>query len=314
MKKFIKVISVVIILLLVVLVAGARYMVYFALTPRSGYDEKEEIAMHIENYPWQKEWVDSILTNEALKDTFVTNDEGLKIHAFYLPAPKTTTKTVVLVHGYKDCGIRMLRYAYFYNKYLDYNCFIPDLHAHGESQGDAIQMGWKDRLDIVRWIDVADDVFTSKGNIVVHGLSMGAATTMMVSGEESVQNKVKAFVEDCGYTSVWDEFTGELKNQFGLPSFPLLNASSCMCDLLYGWNFKEASALNQVRKCTRPMLFIHGDNDDFVPTQMVYPLYDAHRGPKQIWLAKGSIHAYAYKDHAEEYTQLVGGFLAKYVK
>lgn len=54
--------------------------------------------------------------------------------------------------------------------------------------------------------------------MVVHGISMGAATTMMVSGEAQ-QPFVKCFVEDCGYTSVWDEFSFQLKDMFGLPEF-----------------------------------------------------------------------------------------------
>lgn len=65
-------------------------------------------------------------------------------------------------------------------------------------------MGWLDREDILRWIDfiLADD---PQAKIVIHGISMGAATTMMTAGESTPDN-VKAFVEDCGYTSVWDIF------------------------------------------------------------------------------------------------------------
>ena len=118
-------------------------------------------------------------------------------------------------------------------------------------------MGWKDRLDILKWINVTKGIYGDSTEIVIHGISMGAATTMMVSGEQLPAN-VKCFVEDCGYTSVWDEFSKELKNQFGLPEFPLLDATSLLCKIKYGWSFKEASALNQVRKCHLPMFFIHG--------------------------------------------------------
>ena len=115
---------------------------------------------------------------------------------------------------------------------------------------------------------------------------MGAATTMMVAGE-SQRPYVKCFVEDCGYTSVWDEFSNELKTSFGLPAFPLMHTASWLCDLKYGWNFREASALAQVAKCELPMLFIHGDADDYVPTWMVYPLYEAKPGEKELWLVPG---------------------------
>lgn len=106
--------------------------------------------------------------------------------------------------------------------------------------------------------------------MVVHGISMGAATTMMVSGEAQ-QPFVKCFVEDCGYTSVWDEFSFQLKDMFGLPEFPLMYTTSWLCNAKYGWNFQEASSLEQVKKCSLPMFFIHGDADTYVPTRMVYP-------------------------------------------
>lgn len=301
------------VLLVAIVIGGSLYMVSYALTPAE-YSQQFEVDRHVGAYPWQTEWVDSIFDNKVLKDTTILSDKGEKMHAFYISAPDTTTKTVVLVHGYKDCAIRMLRYAYFYNKDFRFNVLIPDLHAHGESEGDAIQMGWKDRLDVIRWIGIADTLFNSGHDIVVHGLSMGAATTMMVSGEESVQDIVKVFVEDCGYTSVWDEFKGELKNQFGLPAFPILHVASIICDIRYGWNFKEASALEQVKKCTRPMLFIHGDADDFVPTDFVYPLHEAHHGPKDLWLTAGTAHAEAYKDYPDEYVTKVKTFLDKYMK
>ncbi|MCF0199691.1 MAG: alpha/beta hydrolase, partial [Bacteroidaceae bacterium] len=63
-----------------------------------------------------------------------------------------------------------------------------------------------------------------------------------------------------------------------------------------------------------PMLFIHGDNDTYVPTSMIYPLYEAHPGPKEMWLAPGSEHADAYKDHPEEYTAKVKAFVDQYIQ
>ena len=184
---------------------------------------------------------------------------------------------------------------------------MPELHACGESEGDAIQMGWKDRLDALHWLKTfhAD-------TMVVHGVSMGAATTMMLSGEQMPDGiKDLRFVEDCGYTSVWDEFAGQLKEQFGLPAFPLMYSTSLLCRLRYGWSFGEASALEQVKKCRYPMLFIHGNSDTFVPTQMVYPLYEAKSGDKELWIAEGAEHALSYKEHKAEYIAKVKAFVTR---
>ncbi|MDY5901975.1 MAG: alpha/beta hydrolase, partial [Sodaliphilus sp.] len=82
----------------------------------------------------------------------------------------------------------------------------------------------------------------------------------------------------------------------------------------YGWDFEEASPLNQVKKCRLPMLVIHGTNDDFVPTAMAQPIYDAKPQPKALYMAQGSAHARSLSDHRQEYTAKVRQFTEKYIK
>lgn len=272
--------------------------------------------------PWTIAWMDSLYRCHAVKDTFIVMPSGYKAHALYLFAPKPTIKTAVVVHGYKMRAEGMLHIAYLYNHDMGYNVLLPDLYGHGESEGEHIQMGWNDRWDVIRWTEVADEIFAGQRvsthdkmqtahhtEQVLHGISMGAATVMAVSGEKT-PDYVKFFVEDCGYSSVWDEFTAQLKAQFGLPTFPLMNTTSALCDIKYGWSFTEAQQLEQVKKSTKPMLFIHGDKDDFVPYCMLLPLYNAKRhGRKDLFIASGSVHAMAYSDHHNEYTSKVRDFV-----
>ena len=314
---------------IVVLVAASLYGVSSYMLAYSLSYPKEE-RMTAEHWktrmksecPWISVWMDSVYQHHCVKDTFLLMPSGYKAHALYLYAPKSTDRTAIVVHGYKVRAEGMLHIAYLYNHDMRYNVLLPDLYGHGESEGDHIQMGWKDRWDVVRWSEVADEIFSkSRGAMqnmslkdthtqqVLHGISMGAATVMAVSGEKT-PDYVKCFVEDCGYSSVWDEFAAQLKDQFGLPSFPLMNTTSRLCQLKYGWSFAEAQQIEQVRKSTKPMLFIHGDKDDFVPYRMLQPLYEAKtKGKKAIFIAKGSIHAMAYRDQHEEYTKVVKEFL-----
>ena len=153
-------------------------------------------------------------------------------------------------------------------------------------------MGWLDRKDVLQWIDwvLAQD---SEAEIVLHGVSMGAATTMMTAGEDTPE-QVKVFVEDCGYTSVWDIFSSELKLRFGLPEFPILYTASATARAKAGYGFKEASALQQVQNCEKPMLFIHGTADDFIPYEMMGTLYNAKPGTNKATLtAEGAGHGEA---------------------
>lgn len=292
---------------------GSFYLVDYALksAPES---HRKNWGKAMDWYPELKPWLDSIKTEGAWSDTFAIMPDGLRAHAVCIKSRKAEGRTAVVVHGYTNNSIDMLHIARIYNKEMHYNVVLPDLHGHGLSQGDDIQMGWFDRLDVLKWIDLAPKMFSTVGDsmrLVLHGISMGAATTMCVSGEHT-PDYVKCFVEDCGYTSAWDEFAHELRGRFSLPEFPLLYTASWLTQAKYGWSFKEASPLKQVAKCKKPMFFIHGDKDTFVPTWMVYPLYEAKPQPKQLWIAPGSEHAFAYRDHREEYIKKVEAFVGKY--
>lgn len=312
--KFVKSIFIILLLLVGVTIGGSYYMLGYSLRPNATVlsNNADSYMYMYKNYPFLHPWVDSLRQVDALRDTFITNPEGIQLHAYYIRAPRPTRKTAVIVHGYTDDAIRMFMIGYLYNRDLQYNVLLPDLQHQGESEGEAIQMGWKDRLDVKQWMRLANQLYGDSTQMVVHGISMGAATTMMLSGEEQ-PSYVKCFVEDCGYTSVWDEFAHELKNSFHLPPFPLLYATSWLCEQKYGWNFKEASSLKQVAKCRLPMFFIHGDKDTYVPTWMVYPLYEAKPEPKELWIVPGATHAVSYQENKQEYTDKVKAFVGKYI-
>ena len=304
MKKAITILSIVATVLLVVVVGGSFYMLDYSLAPDANRTDRDScFRQQFESYPESKLWVDSLTRVDALRDTFLTMSDGRRMHGFYVD--KGCKKTAVVVHGWRDCAIKFLWLARIYEHELDYNVVMPELHACGESEGDAIRMGWKDRLDVKEWMTA----FLTD-TMVVHGVSMGAATTMMLSGEQMPAGiKELRFVEDCGYTSVWDEFAGQLKEEFGLPTFPLMYSTSLLCKWRYGWSFGEASALRQVAKCPYPMLFIHGSKDTFVPTSMVHSLFEAKSGKKRLWIAEGAGHALSYKEHKAEYISLIKTFL-----
>ena len=142
---------------------------------------------------------------------------------------------------------------------------------------------------------------------------MGGAATMMVSGENLPDN-VKCFIEDCGYTSAWDEFSYQLKKIYSLPSFPIMNSVNLLVNLRAGYDLKEASAFNQVQKCRKPMLFIHGDKDTFVPFNMAEKLYAVSSCPeKELFITRNAGHAESFKMYEDIYWQKVFEFAGKYI-
>lgn len=306
MKKAAIWIAVLLVIVVAGVMGGSCYMLDYALAPDPNRKDTASCFRKLfEQYPETKPWVDSLQRIHALKDTFVTmpTRSNERHHAYYID--NGANKTALVLHGWRNCAIDMLFLARIYDHELGYNVVAPDLHAHGLSDGDAVGMGWLDRKDILHWMKVFQT-----DTMVVHGISMGSATTMMVAGEDVPQGVSDIrFVADCGYTSAWDEFVDQLKEQFGLPAFPLMYTTSMLCQLRYGWNFREASSLQQVSKAKAPMLFIHGDADTFVPTAMVHRLHGAKPGPKELWIARDAIHTFSYKRHKAEYIQRVKSFV-----
>lgn len=236
--------------------------------------------------------------------------DNLNLNGYKILNNYSNNNWVITVHGYTSKGIDMSSYAKkFYD--MGYNILIPDLRSHGKSDGNSIGMGWIDRLDLLKWIH-----YILKENkdakIILHGVSMGAATVSMVSGENLPIN-VKGIIADCGYTSVWEQFSHKLKDMYSLHDFPIMNACSYITKFKAGYSLKEASSLKQVSKSKTPILFIHGDKDDFVPYKMMTDLYDAAKCPKEQLTIKNAGHAEASKIDPKLYWATINNFINKYL-
>ena len=178
-------------------VAG-KYMSGYALTPTPhGVDDIERTRHKADSLmPGSTDWYDGLKAQGILKDTFIVGYRDFKVHACYVPAkdPATAQGTAIVVHGYGDNHLVFLYLVRMYRDDFNYNVLFPDLQYHGYSEGDHIQMGWNDRLDVEKWIEVAHGIFQDDF-MVLHGVSMGAATVMMTSGDP-LPDYVRCFVED----------------------------------------------------------------------------------------------------------------------
>ena len=242
---------------------------------------------------------------QTMQDASIINRDGLKLQAKYRMQDTPTHKWIISIHGYKDSHRFMLPYgAVFYRK--GYHVLLPDNRSHGASEGKYIGMGWRDKEDIAEWIEwiIERD---SEAKIILHGVSMGAATVMMTAGMNP--SHVVGYIEDCGYTSVWDIFACVMKRDYHLPAFPILHTCRLISRYKLGYDYVEASALAQIKKCDKPMLFIHGEKDDFVPTKMGHELYEAFGGKKELYIAKDAGHANSMDFDPDTYFAKVFGFI-----
>ena len=265
---------------------AGKFMTNYALKPaQHGEADIERTRAKADSLaPGVMAWYDDLHQKGIFKDITRTDADGYKLHAVYAPAkePATAQGTAVIVHGYTDNHLVFMYLVRMYRDEFNYNVMVPDLQYFGYSEGVAAQMGWLDRLDVEDWAVQAHDIFKNDFT-VVHGVSMGAATAMMMSGDD-LPPYIRAFVE--------------------------VNSASIVSKRRYGWGFKEASSVEQLAKCDRPMLFIHGTEDDFVPVDHVFKNYQAKtHGYKELVLVPGAVHANSYAKDPKNYTWRVKYFL-----
>lgn len=312
MRRITPVLAVLLAAFLVSACVAGRVMTKYALAPKvHGVDDFERTRHKADSLmPGSTAWYDSLKAQGVLKDTFVVGYNSKRVHAVYAPAaqPDKAQGTAIIVHGYGDSHIVFIYLAKMYRDRLNYNILMPDLQYHGFSEGDSIQMGWLDRFDILNWINVAYGIFPNDF-MLLHGVSMGAATVMFTSGEPT-PDYVRCFIEDCGFNSVQGQFSKNIRDVTSLLPLDVLRSASIVTNRKYGWHFREADCSQALARCTKPMLFIHGDADDFVAFSDLQKNYDAKKqGYKDMWAAPGAVHANSYVKYPEEYTRRVANFL-----
>lgn len=251
-------------------------------------------------------------TNTIKKEKVeVTAKDGITLRGTEYIKDKQIDDWVIVLHGYRSNPESVISIGMHFSE-KGYNVLIPYMRATGESEGEYIGMGWLDKEDLKCWINLIIEQ-NRNSNIILHGSSMGAATVLMASGD-TLPNNIKAIIEDSGYTSVWDIFASEAKARFNLPAFPVLNMFEIVANYRAKYNIKEASALRQVKKASVPILFIHGDNDDFVPEYMCEQLYESANCQKDKLIIHGAGHTESKYKEPDIYYNKIFDFIKIVIK
>lgn len=250
-----------------------------------------------------KEW----LNEQPYEEIWVESDDNLRLYGRFFPCGDSK-KTVICFHGYTSEG--MNDYSTLARFYLDngFNLLIVDQRAHGKSEGTYIGFGCLDRHDAKVWIEYIVDRLGEDCRILLHGDSMGASTVLMTLGLD-LPEQVKAAVSDCAFTSAWDVFSAVLRNMYHLPPFPIMQIANQMVKKKAGYELDECNAIREVAETKVPVLFIHGEDDSFVPCSMVHQLYRACQSEKKLVLVEGAGHVESCYKNPEEYEKAIRSFI-----
>ena len=281
------------------------------LAPKLGKLFVSESGLEKTDAPDERQvWLD----NQEFEKIEMINSRMQRLTGFYLPAENPSNVYVFCSHGYRNHGRGEFGLIVKFYHDLGYNVFLVDHQASGDSDGKYIGFGYHECPDCLEWLEYMQERFGDDIQIILHGISMGCATVTMMSGSGKLPECVKFIVADCGYTSAYDEFQNNMGKLKPLAA-PFMSVANKFNKLISGYEFKEASPLEAVKKATVPMLFIHGGMDTFVPTEMVYRLYNfCSSEDKDLLVVEGAGHAESYPKDSALYESKVLEFVEKYIK
>jgi len=240
--------------------------------------------------------------------------DGLTLSGDYVKADKPSKKIAIIIHGFSVDRRTVVPYAELMQR-QGYNVLSADNRAAGKSEGKFIGYGYLEAKDYLEWINQLIAEYGEDTEIVVYGTSLGGATTMLLAGMNPPK-QVKAFIEDCGYSDLREELAFKGGKMYKLPTWilnPFTSILSLYSQAFAGYSYDDVRPAKALESNTRPMLFIHGGNDMFVPTHMVNDVYNATKGPKEKLIVPGAGHMDAYEVDQTKYVNTVTNFLKKHV-
>jgi uncharacterized protein len=255
------------------LAAGA-FMYFFAVVrDHSGKRQKNLWEGEFTPYPGNDEYQRKTTEGANYIKTHITevvrikSHDGLTLTAHVIePSPDFNPRGVFLMaHGYRSSGVHDFSCAAKTINDMGFSCLIIDQRAHGYSEGEKIGFGALEKYDISRWAAFAEEHFGLP--IILDGVSMGSATVMM-GAEAGYPSSVKAVIADCGYSNAGAVCRRTMKRWFHLPPFPVYYIAKLFTRVFAGYDLDKTdvtAGLLELRRRRIPILFAHGDRDDFVP-------------------------------------------------
>ncbi len=298
-------------LIVCVIILVTSYICYFMVfkTPKKKILGKGEYDLppgeiYESFYPQMRAWIDSIRSMDR-KSVEITSFDGLKLRGYYYEYSPDSPLELIF-HGYGGNAERDLSGGVERCFALGRSVILIDQRGAGQSEGKVCSFGINERRDCLDWIKYATERFGKDRPLIIGGVSMGAATVMMASGEDLPENVV-CVMADCGYSSA-KKIIKKVVREMKLPEDLLYPFIKLGARIYAGFDLEETSPIEAVARSKTPIVFIHGDNDDFVPHSMSVECFNACKAPKKLVTIEGAGHGLAYPVNPEKYVNSLAEF------
>ena len=257
-------------------------------------------------HPQMKQW---ILEARSLphEHYYIKSHDGLTLHAKYFEyEPGAVTE--IMFHGYRGSAERDLSGGIQRCFALGRNVLLVDQRTSCGSEGHVISFGINEHRDCLSWVDFSVNTFGPDVKLVLTGISMGASTVLMAAGKPLPKNVV-GILADCGFSSPEKIIKKCAKDQH-YPSNLIYPFIKLGAKIFGHFDLEEYSPLEAMKTCTLPVIFFHGEDDDYVPCDMSRQLYEACTSPKQLVTVPGAGHGLVYMVDNPKYFQSVVEFFS----
>lgn len=249
-------------------------------------------------HPQMMIWMNDMRTL-PYRDVEIVSHDGLRLCGKYYEKEKGAP-IEILFHGYKGTAERDLCGAVHRCFALGFNALIVDQRGAGRSEGHVITFGAKESIDCQRWIDFVIKNIDPNAKIIITGISMGASTVMVTAGRKLPPNVV-GVLADCGYTSTRD-IIKKVMSEMRLPPDLLYPFARLGAILFGGFDPDGDTPILAMSKCKLPVLFFHGDADDYVPCYMSQQNYDSCASDqKRFVIMEGAGHGLSFPIDMKKY-------------